>query len=451
MDTLEVVLVHRTMTNFSLTRKTIGTLLLASCFILISGASTFGDDLASSEKAAKSNNKAPKVHGGQWHNFPTEEEVSKMTGKQREQLEKLHGIAYLSAYKKASKLRGVTILNREKAYRGLNLVVSGHAPEAILMDMRGEKVHSWYCAFQPEWDPDPDKPSKYWGTFWRRVHLFENGDILGIYNSVCMVRLDNDSNVLWTYPKCHHDVDVAEDGTIYVLTQKRHPMPELYPNVDSILEDFITILTPDGKEIKTFSLIDSVTRSSVLELPKHIHHLGDIFHTNTIEWLDGRCSEISPVFAKGNLLVCFRALDIVAIIDPIKEEVVWATKGNFRGPHQPVLLENGNMLIFDNEHGERPSKVLEFDPLTKEDVWICDKMKGQPFKSLSSSSCQRLPNGNTLITVTEPGYAFSVTPDQEVVWQYYSTFRSGKDNALVASLFEIVRLPFDFPTDWLER
>ena len=31
---------------------------------------------------------------------------------------------------------------------------------------------------------------------------------------------------------------------------------------------------------------------------------------------------------------------------------------------------------------------------------------------------QRLPNGNLLITVSEAGYVFEVTPERKVVWSY---------------------------------
>ena len=31
---------------------------------------------------------------------------------------------------------------------------------------------------------------------------------------------------------------------------------------------------------------------------------------------------------------------------------------------------------------------------------------------------QRLPNGNTLITESDRGYVFEVTPEQETVWRF---------------------------------
>ena len=62
---------------------------------------------------------------------------------------------------------------------------------------------------------------------------------------------------------------------------------------------------------------------------------------------------------------------------------------------------------------------------------------------------ERLPNGNTLITESDRGRAFEVTPEQEIVWEYRNPHRAGPDGRFIATLFEAWRLPTDFPLDWL--
>ena len=54
---------------------------------------------------------------------------------------------------------------------------------------------------------------------------------------------------------------------------------------------------------------------------------GDIFHTNTIEVLDGRLADRDPAFQKGNVLICIRELDNIAIVDMEREVVVWGLEG----------------------------------------------------------------------------------------------------------------------------
>jgi hypothetical protein len=113
-------------------------------------------------------------------------------------------------------------------------------------------------------------------------------------------------------------------------------------------------------------------------------------------------------------------------------------------PHEPVLLDNGRLLIFDNE-GWRPndtkaSRVLELDPVSQQIQW---SYGGPPhFHSSVCGQGQRLPNGNTLITISTEGRVIEVTPAGRVVWEYlnpYSTVVDGQER--VATIFEMFRVP----------
>ena len=44
--------------------------------------------------------------------------------------------------------------------------------------------------------------------------------------------------------------------------------------------------------------------------------------------------------------------------------------------------------------------------------------------------------------------AFEVTADKRIVWEYISPFRAGDEQQLIATLFDLVRLPPDFPIEW---
>ncbi|MCP3986249.1 MAG: hypothetical protein GY723_17865, partial [bacterium] len=54
-----------------------------------------------------------------------------------------------------------------------------------------------------------------------------------------------------------------------------------------------------------------------------------------------------------------------------------------------------------------------------------------------------------LITESDGGRAFEVTADQRIVWEYYTPYRAGENGEYIATLAEVVRLPLDFPVDWL--
>jgi hypothetical protein len=60
-----------------------------------------------------------------------------------------------------------------------------------------------------------------------------------------------------------------------------------------------------------------------------------------------------------------------------------------------------------------------------------------------------LPNGDVLITESERGRASEITRDGDVVWEFLSPHRAGPENRLVATLFEVVRLPPEEVESWL--
>jgi len=167
---------------------------------------------------------------------------------------------------------------------------------------------------------------------------------------------------------------------------------------------------------------------------------GDIFHTNTLEIFDGRHADQSPFFRKGNALISSREMSTIAIVDIDKEKVICAMDGNWSRQHDPTLLKNGNIMLFDNIHKEGASRILEFNPLNKKKHWV---YRAKPQTTFYSSSCgtnQRFPNGNTLITESDNGRAFEVTSRKQIVWEFYNPHRAGTDNELVATLFEVKRI-----------
>jgi hypothetical protein len=107
------------------------------------------------------------------------------------------------------------------------------------------------------------------------------------------------------------------------------------------------------------------------------------------------------------------------------------------------------VLVFDNQGRPGSSRVLEIDPATQEVTW---EYAGTPPKSFYTEFCgaaQRLPNGNTLITESEAGRAFEVTPGGDAVWSFASPFRAGARGELVATLLGVQRLAADTPLDWI--
>ena len=90
-------------------------------------------------------------------------------------VERLEAIGYLSGSRPAPPTRGVSIHDAARAFRGLNFYVSGHAPEALLMDMKVEVLHRWGYEFAAAL-PDFPLPRGHRGdAHWRRAHRRQRG------------------------------------------------------------------------------------------------------------------------------------------------------------------------------------------------------------------------------------------------------------------------------------
>lgn len=391
------------------------------------------------------------------------------TGTDAGQLTKQLGtLPYLSGYEAATPSSGVVRYDSTAAYGGLNYYTSGHATEVLLMDMNGNKLHTWH--YDPPKAPGGDG-SPHRAGYLRRARLLPDGDVLAIYDPLgdelvrdhLLVKLDVDSDVLWSYGGgAHHDFDVASDGTIYVLGRDYRllaPESPQYPGAFwkwpweslpdyNVLEDFLIVLSSDGEELRRVSILDAFVESPFSVFAEQAGQR-DVLHTNTLEILTDRLQSVSPAFAPGNILISASYANAIGVLDLNRERIVWALAGPWHRQHQPTVLENGNMLIFDNNGNHGFSKVIEFDPFTLEISWSYEGNVENGFAAPALGSAIRLPNGNTLITESTAGRAFEVTPDKRIVWEFLNPERAGEDGELVAVIPEMLRLRGDLA--WLPR
>jgi hypothetical protein len=386
--------------------------------------------------------------GGRWH--PVREGA--FTDEQVAEMQKLKSIGYLAGSTRPPEVWGVTVYDSTRTWDGLNFYTSGHAPVAYLMDMRGNILHEWEYSFIDAWKQGPggEPPGSSKGAgFWRRAYLFENGDVIAIYDGHAIIKIDRESRLIWArFGGFHHDLDVLPDGRIFTLLREPNIIPAINPE-HPVLEEFIVVLDRDGNEIERVSQLDAIMRGDRVDLLEGMKDQGDIFHTNTIEVLQGRLKDRDSAFRRGNVLICIRELDNIAIVDMDARKVVWGLEGPWLKQHQPMILENGNMLIFDNGGSRGASRVLEFDPLTLEIVWVYKGDEENFFHSPQCGSNQRLPNGNTLISETDRGRAFEVTPDGTIVWEYINPAQAGDEGQFIASLFEAIRVSPERVSSWL--
>ncbi|HEX9726563.1 MAG TPA: arylsulfotransferase family protein, partial [Vicinamibacteria bacterium] len=336
---------------------------------------------------------------------------------------------------------GVVVHDAALAQPGYNLFNSVTTTEASLLDMDGNRVHTW---------------SRDTGRKWDHVELLPTGELLVLNeNPRRFVRLDWDSNIVWTQDiDVHHDVDVTESGDIYVLSAAEEFID--YDGLEiPVRNHYIRILSSQGDVRRSISFLPLLQRR--LDMPKLVEFIAtggeidfgflfegdfvDVFHVNTLAIIDRTYNEF---FQKGFVLFAARSLNLVGVVDVEKEALVWSWGQNYLDwPHQPVLLESGNLLIFDNGSHRDYSRIIELDPLAGEIVWEYKADPPDAFFSIMMGSVQALPNANILVTESTKGHVFELTRDGTIVWEFYNPdLNEVRDKR--ATIYRMNRIQLDF-------
>ena len=360
--------------------------------------------------------------------------------------------------------RGLVQSTPGESFGNYTIYSSAAGCRATLVDQQGHEVHRWEAPFRrvfpqaqhaPSWLPDQF-------VLLRSAVPFPNGDLLALYETIAntpsgcgLAKLDVHGRVLWTYDAhAHHDVCVAEDGRIFVLTQGLRRVNENNPQLDALttvplVEDSVTILSPEGEELQSLSLLDALVESPYFRpLLIHVDRYGDITHNNTVNIVPAEFAAKHPGVSPGDVMVCLRNLNLVAVVNPETQKIVWATTGPWNHPHEPQPLANGNILIFDNllvQGTEQGSGVVEFDPAHRKTVWTY--IGKRRLHSDTRGAVDSLPNGNVLITETDQGRLVEVNRDGDIVWEYLHPARGGEHEELIpvvcgARRYTRAELPF---------
>ncbi len=322
---------------------------------------------------------------------------------------------------------GVLRHDRERARPGLNIFTNAHFCSTQLMDMEGTILHSW--SYEP-------------CHLWDNTVLLPSGDLLAVGRvpherspeanraARYLLRLGWDGGLRWIRRlPAHHDVELTPAGRILTLTERARLIPEVDPGIP-VSDHAWALLSPAGDLLEEVSLADVLLGS-----PRFAASPGrtrreeiDLFHANSVEWmrqpgLIGR----DPLFGPDHVLTCIRNQDTIAILSWGTRELIWSWgRGELASPHDATLTPGGTILVFDNGLGRNWSRVVEVDPVARSIVWEYRAPDPASFFSPTRGACQRLGDGNTLITESETGRAFEVTPGGEIVWEFLNSNLTAK-------------------------
>lgn len=390
---------------------------------------------------------------------------------------------------------GVTIDKKDKVCPGYVLFTpmkisrkqlqGNNFSEVYLIDEKGNIMHVW----------------KVPGVVKLHAELLENGNIICAvddptqpkppaklaFNVHSILELDWDSNIVWRYDNnmmdCHDRCRLRNGNT---LVQVYKPIaPEIQAKVKGGVPGTENKGITDTVNEDDFGwrIDESIPGQMYTLVLEEVNPAGEVvWEMNLSEALDPEIDEITPYTGRelwpglnsieempdGNIISTSYNLSTVFIWDKKTKKVKWrfGNKNNTDSihrvsfPHDPTVLDNGNILLFDNGRffSADPdgsinyfppdfSRIIEVNPETNEIVWEYRAENPVDFYSSYISSARRLSNGNTLICEGAIGRFFEVTKEKEIVWEYVSPFYSETNSRYgkTSAVFRAMKYEPDYP------
>jgi hypothetical protein len=270
----------------------------------------------------------------------------------------------------------------------------------MLIDMQGRVVHSW---------PKVRAVG--------RARLDAAGRLLVIGTDDRIKEYDWDGALTWAYalPRTddlpHHDVIGLANGNVLVLAQETATRSDYLQEVDRA-----------GRVVREWWPRDHLED----HFPDRDRRYPDPTHLNSLHelgpnrWFDAGDERFRP----GNLLLSARNLDTVFVVERATGDIVWKHRDALDFQHEALMVPRGVLgaglvVVFNNgthdRNAYRRSQIRVVDPTDGRLVW---EYSTPTFYTSVAGVQQVLPNGNLLVTSSEGGRAFEITPAKEKVWEW---------------------------------
>lgn len=284
----------------------------------------------------------------------------------------------------------------------------------FLINRDGRVVHSW----KTEWPVKTPRLDAE-GNLWVAQGIPWIGD-----GQPKLDKLDKNSNVLWSksIPQLHHDFELLEGGKRVAYAERYPLLPEIIPSAYKSHTPFkpwageriVEIDTGTGETLRSFTLESLLPREEPNEAQLKS---GDIFHLNSIRYVNS-----NPLNSHPAWLVSLRNISQIALLE-MTGELIWISpKWAFSYPHDATMLENGDILVFNNGRDRNYSTVDQWSLKSQNLVWQYKSKFKYELYSHYQGSAQRLNNGNTLIANSFMGYIFEISGAGEIIQDFINPF-----------------------------
>ncbi|MBN4048198.1 aryl-sulfate sulfotransferase [bacterium AH-315-O15] len=312
-----------------------------------------------------------------------------------------------------------------------------------------------------------------------------NAEVTG---ATSVIEATQDGRIVWQYTdqvrSLHHDMERMPNGNTLLVCSKDLNLPQISRRL--LKDDCLIEVDPSGNVVWEWQTADHLDD---LELPQEVKDqimngypggrrtgVGgappptkgfDYLHMNAASPIPDSAGPTDPRFKPGNIIVSYRYINTLAVVDRETKKIVWKTVGLTIGQHNPHFISDGvpgtgHVLVFDNGFvngttnpyrisTREYSRVVEIDPVDTSIVWEYTAEKSNrpiwTFFSHYISGAQRQSNGNTLICEGSNGRIFEVTPSGEIVWEYVNPFQNLTGTIPNTTIFRATKVA----ESWLKR
>ena len=335
------------------------------------------------------------------------------------------------------------------------------------VDLNGNPV--WYVDSQPLFD----NGFPYLLQF---TYFLPSGNIIGIADGREIgypgraFEMTIENELVWEGPDdlenlgVHHDVIRLPNGNTMALTTRDTilPVPDGASYPDSVVTwrgDRIVEWDEIGNEVWSWDSFDYYSQEDwIYDIFLLAIGLGiyDWTHSNAI-WYD----EVDDA-----VYLSVRYMSRITKIDHSTGDIIWnmgmampsgdvmvGNDLNFSRQHSIKMLENRNLMLFDNGNENDPPlsrgleiSITETDSFPEAEI-VWEYILPEESTSGHMSDCDRLPNGNSLLTSTDNSHIVEVNPDSQIVWevspnQDFSTYRGERIPGLHPNVYSVIQPDF---------
>ena len=348
---------------------------------------------------------------------------------------------------------GVIVHEPEQMMPGVTFMTGlfGNQLGARLYAANGTLLHEWPIDF---FKVAPEKMSYPFDALIHGDHLYESGDFVANLDGRGIVRVSACGEIVWrNESKSHHAIDVDDEG--YLWTPIYAPeYDDQRVNGTSFKFDRVAKFDPEtGEKLAEVDLVEALVEADLVGLALANRIIkNDVMHLNDVEVLDADKASAFSQFAAGDLLLSSRHFNQIWVVDGDDYSLKWWFMGPMLGQHDPDFQPDGTITLFDNrpggdvtadaefDGGKGGSRILTVDPNTQQHQVRYATDERNTFYTPYRGKHQILENGNVLITETDAGRAFEVTPDGDVVWSFVNEW----DDEQVGWLMKATRYPETF-------